>query len=70
LACQFILKLLPETIPNGGGRIGALILNGGQNAVSATHPAYHPHLRTIERWDMVLLTISLVTMATARYWRF
>jgi hypothetical protein len=27
-------------------------------------------MRTIERWDMVLLTISLVTMATARYWRF
>jgi hypothetical protein len=27
-------------------------------------------MRTIELWDMILLTISLVTMATARYWSF
>jgi hypothetical protein len=27
-------------------------------------------MHTIERWDMVLLGVSLITMATARYWNF
>jgi uncharacterized membrane protein len=27
-------------------------------------------MHTVERWDMILLMLSLVTMATARYWHF
>lgn len=27
-------------------------------------------MHVVERWDVILLTISLVTMATARYWNF
>ncbi|MCC6614139.1 MAG: hypothetical protein IT320_11725 [Anaerolineae bacterium] len=59
-----------------GERLGKL---GQQVAMSGSTPdpaqaaelqRIDQEIRTIERFDVILLTISLLTMATARYWRF